>query len=158
MFIFIIVYSFLKTNQPSPTEINSIESYSRLLKIFNNPSDDERWSANTHAIQKLKDNKELAFRGLPPEIYSVSVFRTLPHNLPLLEFVTHGVILGSLFMVLLIILMHSCFQSYMFPFFIGLAVYWVILGVEIGSIYTVLMCHVLKISYELKISQKILND
>lgn len=115
----------------------------RVFQIFKNPSDFERWKANVIYFQSVFKSFHLGLFGMEPLSYLKKVYWFLPHNLPLLEFATHGVVMGAAFMLIFFGILQKFFNSKLIPFYFGLMIYWLFLGIEIGAIYHVFLVNLL---------------
>lgn len=130
----------------------------RVFQIFKNPSDFERWKANVIYFQSIFKNLDLALFGLGPINYLETVYRFLPHNLPLLEIATHGLLLGTAFILIFFGVLKKFYVSRMIPFYFGLMIYWLFLGIEIGAIYHVFLVNLLLFLGQTNVAEPEIKD
>lgn len=135
--LLVVTYSFIGYSA-------GIESYGaddnttgRFLNLLNNRSDYGRWESNVLFLKAVSKDFSLALTGLTPETYFEKISSYLPHNLPLLEIATHGLIIGGLFLFNFLLILKSIFKPSWMPIFMGVLVYWLFLGIEIGAVYNV---------------------
>lgn len=140
LFLVLLIYSFYGVSLGLESYEEYKTGWDRLLHVFNNVSDYYRWKANTIFFDfSLHDYNFLIF-GSEPASYLKDRFIFLPHNLPLLELATHG-LFGILYLLIFFKIIKKIYDPFYFPFFLGLLSFWLFLGVEIGSIYTVFIAN-----------------
>lgn len=147
-FIFLMIYSYYGYTSGFESYGGYSEGLKRLIHIFNNSADFDRWKANIIHFQESFRNTDFLLKGMEPGRYLKTVNPFLPHNIFLLEISARGILLGMFYLVVFFKVIKSVFIPKYVPFFIGLLVYWFFLGIEIAAIYNIFLVSMLKIIIE----------
>lgn len=141
----VIVYSFIGYSAGIDSYGSDDNTIGRFLNLMNNRSDYGRWESNVLFLKAISRDYYLVLTGITPGSYFQRVSSYLPHNLPLLVIATHGLLIGSLFLFNFVLILKAIFRPKWLPFLMGILVYWLFLGIEIGAVYNVYLVSVLLI-------------